>query len=264
MEFHADRRLNVASETKHKNLYAWCINEIDGNDNIIGEDYIPYSRALYFSASRIIIYDDLKIDEPYNGNYNLYQNEVSTLNNYEHRARDSRRITANLYSGSYNDKGVIEDEVSFMMFGCDRIIRKFDLTIHPMREGEGTESCSAWGYVSSTSEDGNFIYQTQPDEIGFELRVKPSTFERYVARISSGAADEMVFHVGHVAGFYSRWSPYISTNEIKVLTRHEKDQRLQMPANMNFEPPRLGSIGESSLHVKATRITQSGRLRGDV
>lgn len=263
MEFHTDRRLNVVSDTKHKNLYAWCINEIDENCKIIAEDYIPWIRSLCFSVSRIFIYEELKIEEPYNGNYNLYQNEISTLKNYEHRVRDGRRIRAKLYPGLCNDEGAIEDSVSFRMFGCDRLVKTFDLTIHPMGEGEGIESCSAWGWVSSASEDGNFIDQTQPDEIGFDLRVKSSTFERYIERISSGMADEIVFRVGHVAGFYSRWSPSISTNEIKVLTRHEKEHKLQMPADMKFEPPRLGSIGESSLLIKATRITRSGRLRSD-
>lgn len=262
MEYNMDRRLKVVSDTKNTFLYDWCINEIDKNDNIIGEDYIPGSWFLPFFASRIFITDKLEIREPYNGNYNLHQTERKTLKNDEHSVSDNRRIVAHLHPGSYKDNGIIEDNVLFTMFGFDRIIEKFYLTIRPMEEGEGTESCSAWGWVSHTSEDGNFISQTSPDEIGFDLMVKPSTFERYVERISSDTADEIRFIPGYVSGFYSRWTPTISTHEIKVLTRG-REQELQIPADLKFEPPRLGSIGKCSLQITASRITQNGRLIAD-
>ena len=263
MEFHTDRHLNVLCDTKYKQLYAWCINEIDENDKKIGKDYIPWNWSLYFSARRIFIYDHLGIEEPYNGNYNLYHREVRSHTNDKYTVSARRHIRAELYPGLCNDEGAITENASFRMFGCDRLITKFHLTIHPMSEGEGTESCSAWGVVSYTSEDGNFMRQTEPDEIGFDMRVKPANFERYVERVSSGMADEIVFCVGYVAGFYSGWSPSISTREIKVLTQHEKEQKLQAPADMTFEPPRLGTVGQSSLLIKTTRTTRSGQLIAD-
>jgi hypothetical protein len=252
MEYHMDRRLKVVSNTMHKSLYTLCINEIDENDNVIGRDYIPWIWSLRFSASRISISDDLNILEPYNVNYNLLRTEDVSFKNDEHSVRDSRCIVADLYP----------DNVPFIMFGSDRAIKNFYLTIRPIGEGEGTESCSLWGLVSWTRENEDFISQTSPDEIGFDLMVKPSIFERYVERISLGTADEIHFSAGRVAGFYSRWNPSISTNMIKVLARG-REQELQIPADLKFEPPRLGSIGECSLQITASRITQSGRLIAD-
>jgi hypothetical protein len=96
------------------------------------------------------------------------------------------------------------------MFGTDRAIKSFQLDIHPIADPAEQESCKAWGSVSYTSEI-DFRDETVDDCIVFYLFVKPETFARYAAKIAHGSVDEMILSVGSVAGFYSEWSPSIST-----------------------------------------------------
>jgi alpha-glucosidase len=57
----------------------------------------------------------------------------------------------------------------------------------------------------------DFRNETADDCLWFYLHVKPETFARYVALIDQGAIDTVLFSVGSVEGFYSDWSPSIST-----------------------------------------------------
>lgn len=54
-----------------------------------------------------------------------------------------------------------------------------------------------------------------------------------------------------VSGFYSEWSPSIRTDDIKILA-NAKDQGLENPHSLTFEPPVLG-------YVKEFDFTQYGR-----
>ena len=100
------------------------------------------------------------------------------------------------------------------MFGTDRAIKSFQLDIHPITDPAEQESCAAWGTVSYTHEI-DFRNETTEDCIVFYLFVKPETFARYAAKISHGSVDEMILSVGSVAGFYSEWSPSISTRNVR-------------------------------------------------
>jgi hypothetical protein len=78
--------------------------------------------------------------------------------------------------------------------------------------------------------------------------VKPQTFARYAAKVSHGVVDEIMFSVGGVAGFYSEWSPSISTRDVKVLTS-DSELKVDLPPGFQFEPPRLGDVGDAELHI---------------
>ena len=78
--------------------------------------------------------------------------------------------------------------------------------------------------------------------------VKADTFGRYVAKVAHGLVDEMILSVGSVAGFYSDWSPSISTGRVKVLTTGS-EQHITLPAGLQFEPPRLGDVGAARLYI---------------
>jgi hypothetical protein len=51
-----------------------------------------------------------------------------------------------------------------------------------------------------------------------------------------------------VSGFYSEWSPSISTTSVKVLTTVDQ-QKIILPPGLEFEPPRLGYVGEARLYI---------------
>jgi hypothetical protein len=133
------------------------------------------------------------------------------------------------------------------MFGTDRAIKSFQLDIHPIVDPAEQESCSAWGSVSYTTEI-DFRNETIDDCIVFYLFVKPETFARYAAKVAHGLVDEMILSVGSVAGFYSEWSPSISTRNVKVLTQGS-EQKIPFPPGHHVGPPRLGHVGAAELYI---------------
>jgi hypothetical protein len=156
-------------------------------------------------------------------------------------------LRALLRPGSPRDDGDYFRETTFSMFGTDRTIKSFQLVIYPIADVGEQEKCTAWGTVSYTSEI-DFRDDTTEDCIVFHLSVKPETFARYAAKVSQGTVDELILSVGSVAGFYSEWSPSISTRDVKVLTRGG-EQKVTLPPGLQFEPPRLGDIGAAELHI---------------
>jgi hypothetical protein len=80
------------------------------------------------------------------------------------------------------------------------------------------------------------------------MDVKPDTFDHYAAKIAHGLVDEIILSVKSVAGFYSDWSPLTSTGHVKVLTRGN-EQNISLPAGLQFEPPRLGDVGDLKLYI---------------
>ena len=78
--------------------------------------------------------------------------------------------------------------------------------------------------------------------------MKPETFARYAAKVAYGLVDEMILSVGSVAGFYSEWSPSISTRNVKVLT-HGSEQKIALPNGHHVELPRLGHVGAAELYI---------------
>jgi hypothetical protein len=78
--------------------------------------------------------------------------------------------------------------------------------------------------------------------------VKLDTFARYGAKIAHGLVDEIILSVGSVAGFYSEWSPSISTRDVKVLATGS-EQKITLPRGFKFDPPRLGHVGKAELYI---------------
>ena len=255
MRFHLDRSLRLATDTKHKSLYAWAINEVDQSGEVVGSDQIPWRWSLYFTATELVFAQELEIREPYRpsegrGISRPLPGEPPEIN---HRAY----INLKLRPGDSRKTPIQSRQTSYRMFGTDRIISDFTLTISPLDSENDTENCFAGGFVRETI-DVDFRDEILNDSVYFYLKVKPSTFEQYAARISAGTAEQIVLLVGGVAGFYSEWSPSISTSEVKVLVRGEEHQ-LDVPADLDFEPPRLGSVGEARLYINTVRTPPAER-----
>jgi hypothetical protein len=62
-------------------------------------------------------------------------------------------------------------------------------------------------------------------------------------------ATGVTIHLSGVSGFYSDWSPSIRTDSIKVLA-NAKDQQLENPENLTFDPPALGHVREFQISIK--------------
>ena len=235
MDFHLDRGLRLI-QPKGTSLYSWAIVEVGPKGDHVGQDQIPWSWTLRFTATSCALSDGIEIKPNYQRG-----EEAAQAAEVTHR----QIIRVSLRPGHPHDDDFFR-ETTFRMFGTDRVIKTFELNIHPISDPAEQESCSAWGSVSYTSEV-DFRDETTEDCIIFYLFVRPETFARYAAKVSRGEVDEMLLSVGFVSGFYSEWSPSISTRDVKVLAGSE--HAVALPPGMDFDPPRLGEVGSAELYI---------------
>lgn len=237
MDYDLDRRIRLVTEPEFKNLYSWAIVETDKNGEKIGRDQIPWEWKISFIATELVLSDQLTINEEGDPSEILRTREENTRR---------RLIRAKLRPGDPRND-VDWRRPTFSMFGTDRVIKDFGLDILPLESEDEKEICTAWGTPTYHYKDHG-----QDDRLIFYLQLKPSTFATYVKRISDGTADEVVLVVGTVSGFYAEWSPDISTRAVKVLT-HSKEQAVEIEPSVEFEPPRLYTVGEVDLYISARR-----------
>jgi hypothetical protein len=251
MDLHLERGLRLHTEPEYKNLYKWAVNEIDDQGQKIGNDQIPWEWTLYFTATSCVLSDSIDISQPLNFKFKVTTQDGTVT---EQKSSDGREtielrqvIRVQLRPGDSRDDDSYSRQTTFSMFGTNRVIESFQLQIHPLTDPAEQEGCRAWGCVSYTSEI-DFRDETTDDCIVFYLSVKPETFARYVAKIDHGLVDEIVLRVGQVGGFYSEWSPSISTRNVKVLTP-DREHKVTLPDGYQSEPPRLGRVGEAELYI---------------
>jgi hypothetical protein len=218
VDFHLERGLRLHTEPKHKNLYTWAIQETDAQGKQIGHDQVPWQWTLHFTATSCVLADSIKIESQFQrGKTAPPLPEIAQRQHIGIRLRPGHPRQAEDYFR----------ETTYSMFGTDRAIKSFGLNIYPITNPAEQESCSAWGSVSYTTEI-DFRHETSDDCIVFSLFVTPDTFTRYGAKIAHGLVDEIILSVGSVAGFYSEWSPSISTHNVKVLTKGS-EQNITLP-----------------------------------
>ncbi|WP_439634678.1 hypothetical protein [Glycocaulis sp.] len=235
MEHHLDRRVILSEDSEYKNLYKWSLQELDEEGAKVGRDLVPWVWGLDFTATELVYNDGLTIEPDYSSD----DEEMPIV------TRKRRRIRAKLRPGSPQEWHR-NRHPSYSMFGTDRTITAFELSIEPLAEDEEQDSCRVWGSVSYTM-DIDFRDETTDDAVTFHLYVRPETFEHYVRTVLAAEVDAAVLYVKRVAGFYSDWSPAISTDNIKVLTGNEKDHPVELLDGSEIVPPRLGEVGEVSL-----------------
>jgi hypothetical protein len=234
MDYHLDYGLRLHTEPKYKNLYSWAINEVETDGSPIGRDQIPWRWTLFFSATSCVVRNRFEIAAPF------------SLKGLRGESEDDPpRIEADQIIRMTLRPAVRRGAVTFSMFGTKRSIRDFTLEVRPVGASAEAECCNAWGSVSNTTEI-DFRRETGDDCIWFYLFVNPETFARYVALIDQGAIDNVLFSVGFADGFYSEWSPSISTNEVKVLLSGD-EHKFDLPPDFQGEPPRLGRVRDAQL-----------------
>ncbi|KQO06914.1 hypothetical protein [Sphingomonas sp. Leaf242] len=213
-----------------KSLYSWSLNELDDAGVKVGSDYIPWQWTLNFKAKSVVLNDKTQIGDRY------------AEPDAEPGAKTKRTITASLYPDEHSGYAP-----RYSMLGTERTITDFNLFIEEA-DAKG-ERCAVWGGVSYTS-DIDFRDVTQPDTVAFYLYVNPDRFQEYALRIEARQVDSIALRVGGVNGFYANWSPGISTNEIKVLTRDRKHE--VQNAKDDVPLSRLGEVEEAELFLVTT------------
>lgn len=244
LDYQLDRRLRLLTEPEHKSLYSWAILEVDERGQVVGRDQIPWVWTLSFTATEVVLADILNVKDG--------EKTEGRIDSWSERSQ-SRVIRCKMRPGdSHSDKDWFR-RTTFRMFGTDRVLQQIQLDITALDTEEEDEVCQAWGFVAYEYRD--IRTQSDNDSLGFNLQVKPSTFARYAQRIAEGSADEIVLSVGMVSGFYSDWSPDVVTQDVKILAPG-KEQAIELPVGVEFEPPRLGRVGEVRLYINAARVAK--------
>ena len=146
------------------------------------------------------------------------------------------------------------------MFGTARKIEELSLSIYPKSAAE-IDDCRAFGGVSYTR-DADFRNETNPDYLGFALYIREEAFAQIASKISQRAIGGGTLRVDGVEGFYSDWSPSISTGHVKVLTSGKMDHRVQIPEGCEIVPPRLGKVGDFDLTLWSDQLPPRAGISG--
>jgi hypothetical protein len=242
VDFHLDHEVRLCGEPGK----SWAINEIDAEGKRIGNDQIPWEWSFNFTATSCVLADSVDISRPLDFKFNVTHQD-GTVTEEAGIARQ-QVIRLQLRPGHPRENGNYWRQTTFSMFGTDRAIKKFQLDIYPLAEPAEQDHCTAWGSVSYTT-DIDFRKETMDDCIVFNFFVRPDTFASYVTRAADGSIDEVILRIGGVDGFYSEWSPSISTRNVKVLTAY-KEHKVTVPTGHQIEPPpRLGVVRNAELYI---------------
>jgi hypothetical protein len=234
MDFHLEKKIRLSNHKENKGLYSWCLQEIGDDGDQVGRDLIPWECSFRFTGSELRLNRGLKfVDFP------KFADDEEERKETEFKYNET--ITINLHPGTCYDGKRLEDSPRFSMFGTDREITEFSLRITVTDDGQ-KENCRLWGSPSYTYEN-DFRYETTADTLQIYLELSKRKFEKLAALISNKAIDVLIVRIGNVSGFYSEWSPSISTDKVKVLTRGS-EQHIEIPEGCEIDPPKLGDVGE--------------------
>ena len=238
MEYHLEREIRLSEESEYVNLYSWSLQEFDKDGNKIGIDQIPWKWSIYFTASELRYIRSIHIEQSYNSEEAEKENKP---------VKDSETIIATLHPGICVGGQRLQNDVAFSMLGTGRIIRNFMLRIQKLEDGNNHEGCSLWGCVSYTTEL-DFRDETTDDAVEIYLGLSQKRFNSLAEIIKYQRADVVQLRLQRASGFYSEWSPSISTDSVKVLTAYD-EQIIVCPEKCDIKPPRLGEVGEFELTI---------------
>ncbi len=229
LEDHYDRKIVFSTDREHKNLYEWSLQELDADGNRVGRDWIPWQWTLYFKAKDVSLRENWSTSERYPVDESKGKRET----------KERRFIRASL-SPDTNDRW----PPSYSMLGTDRTVSRFDLYIEEIPDNQ-EERCTTYGIVSYTTEI-DFRDVTNDDSLSIYFHVHAKAFQHHAQRIASGEVDSLTVRIRRVSGFYSDWSPGITTDKIKILTEDRSHVVEGLPDD--FPLRRLGEVGEAELY----------------
>ncbi|MGX9424094.1 MULTISPECIES: hypothetical protein [Bradyrhizobium] len=234
MEYHIDNRVVLSTEREHKSLYSWSIKEFDENGKQIGGDQIPWEWGLNFEVVELT---------------STYGVEIKAGGDMldEENSRNQTVEIAEALHGKLRPSMEMRKAGLYSLFGTQRRIEHFGLFIYKAA-GDVRESCRLWGSPSYTS-DWDFQDVTQPDSVQIYIYLSPEKFDQVMTLVKLPVATSGAVRLKGVSGFYSEWSPSIRTDRIKILA-NSKDQGLQNPEQLAFDPPALGYVQEFQISFR--------------
>ena len=235
MDYILEKKIRFSSK-KDKTLYSWCLDELATQEKEHDKNLIPYPYSAYFEASSLRLTKRVGTSQKHSANEMLSVSDNSVI------------ISGDLKS-SFRPNVDYRD-TSYLMFGTSRRIDSISLTVESLGNNSDIEVCNLWGSPSYKSEI-DFREFTEPDHLSVSIFLKSEQFESFVKMIESKSVGSILLILRQVDGFYSHWSPSISTSSIKVLTEyHEVEGEIDLDRPL----PIVGNVGEFSLTLSSTPL----------
>lgn len=232
MDYKLERRVAINYETQYDSLYKWCLNEFTEDNKKIGVDLIPWEWSFYFIGSLFKVVTSVSIE------CEIQEEEKDTKT-----VRKKTRIVGILHPGFCRDGKNLEDDVTFSMFGTGRRIKEFQVCISQIDSNQ-PEFCRLTAIPSYETEI-DFRDEVEDDFVGFDVGLNKERFDELVRLLESKSVDSVWLRVSRVSGFYSEWSPAISTRFAKILSNHQKIEGVK---EGSFQPEVVGRVGEFELN----------------
>jgi hypothetical protein len=250
MQHHFDSQVILSEDSQHKSLYRWFLRETGEAAPKYQRDQIPWEWSVYFELSDMECTTSLSLEKQAKPDEPDHEDQVS----------ERQTIRAKLVPYE-RDRYGLHASTRYSMFGTNRLITEFELAIYKAPQGKD-ESCSAWGSVSYTAE-ADLHDVTEQDCLSFYLNLRPERFQQLIDMLSRRSISRGLLKVGGVGGFYSEWSPAITTDAIKVLTSDQKTHQVEIWEGSTIVPPRLGQIDDFELDLTSHLSFTAPRAGGD-
>ena len=262
MENNLDFKVVINNKSEYESLYTWSINEVgeDGDkvkqNPFLKRDYVPFHWSSYFLTKKLTYQSTFKLEKPLDGFFDeitdkTFQKKRGSKNKDDEVSdhHDHDKYNKNEQEVIFGDM-VPDNRRSFTdysVFGTNRTIGSFDLLIYGVNEGE--ETCHCWGSPSYTTEV-DFRDMTTDDSFQVVVSVSHNRFKELKDSITNKSLSSLQVILGGVKGFYSPWSPGISSSTIKILTTR---QPVEIPEDFDLEIPKLGIVNEIELIPNLTQ-----------
>jgi hypothetical protein len=232
MDYNISRKVRFSRNPEYSSLYKWCLHDIHEDGKNDG-DMIPWRWNLLFTATSLKVNRTITFkSEPIENNFDDRKNDTS----------QDCSITGQLFSGWCIDGKNLDRYVSYSMFGTDRIIEKFDLSISPVDKKED-ENCFIWACPSYDTEI-DFKNIKEKDTVAINLFISKERFHELADLIDAKKITNASVMLSGVDGFYSHWSPSITTRDIKVLSEYHEIENLE---GVEEQIPKVEWVSEFSL-----------------
>lgn len=239
MDHHTNYVVKLNTDSKHKSLYKWCLQEFDGDGEQVGEDLVHCNNSFYFDVTNMSY--QYSLNTPYqSGSLTKSINIESEILEGTYTAETTDPDL--LLKGEEIISAVLIPEnrgtyrtTSYSMIGTNRKIREINLEIIKSEQ----DNFHVWGTVGYTSPVN---FKEKEDVIQVVLALAPERFEELARMINSFGANKGWLRLSGVLGFYSRWSHDSSSSYIKVLTR-DGVPRINALESTIIKPPKLGQVG---------------------
>jgi hypothetical protein len=255
MNHELNRTIKLNDDSEFSPLYSWSLEEFDSEDNKVEEGFIPMQiGSVYLSVERLVYYNSIEGSK--------YGQESSGFQESEH-------IQGELKTLKQHSQLRQPTSNTFSMFGTDREIKDFAISIYKTDNGDTGKGMSFSGkkidskkenaYFSASigwqdDEDLDLPAHSAEDSLFINVFLKEEKFNKILKYINDGVNAKFM-RIGHTDGFYNKWTPSIHLEDIKILSddkSFEKDepylQQVEIPKECDITPPRLGRLYDFNIH----------------